>query len=343
MESLQERLADSMNQYDTLRVSSWTLEDYYGAVDHDDVFEAVAENLDASLDTGLLDKIKISRKIHDITLRQRLVEAKYHYAGGCCRGMFDYSTSNVILELRHAVESVQDPEAYFKALIGTYSPNVKNILLGRTNSSQTVLISDYAGYLLAMKMEVGVLENFFFNNSQLKGNPSVEGSFFEAKFFTLIQNSRDQQIKLYKKNENIQWDGGHVHPFDPGAPTLPSDKVWLKPIKFNQGGYDGLFVDKNTRLVRFIQLTIQQQHTFKYEFYNQAIKKLSDCLENSELKVEVYFVVPEKRIGEFRVPQNGHLQGCGAGANNATRTGGGRTDCVCKEWVHVVGMEWEKR
>ena len=63
--------------YDTFKVSSWVLEDYYTAVTNPLLFEAVVKKLDASFDTELLGK---SREEAQITLeqQQKLVEAKYH-------------------------------------------------------------------------------------------------------------------------------------------------------------------------------------------------------------------------------------------------------------------------
>ena len=59
-------------------------------------------------------------------------------------------------------------------------------------------------------------------------------------------------------------------PFGPFGPILNSGEVWSKPTKFNQGDTnDGLFVDRNKGLLRFVKFTIQKKHTFKYEFYTR--------------------------------------------------------------------------
>ena len=113
--------------------------------------------------------------------------------------MFQLSTSQLIAVLRFAVGSVPDPKSYFKVQVGTCAPHTKNTLLGRTgagDSTQTTLTSAYVGCLLSMKIGADVLPKSFFNSPCLKGNRSVEGWFFEAKFFCLIACSDGQVIPL---------------------------------------------------------------------------------------------------------------------------------------------------
>ena len=168
------------------------------------LFRAVAEKLDASLNTELLDKVKSGIEEIPIKDPKELIEAKHYYAGGFCRAMFNYSTSALIRFLRVAVKSVADPEAYFTALVGPHAPDTKNILLAEVDDSSVddssvagTLISDYVGYLLSMKINVHVLQEFFFNTPGLKENRSVEGWFFEAKFFSLVSRSQNQSITLF--------------------------------------------------------------------------------------------------------------------------------------------------
>lgn len=146
----------------------------------------------------------------------------------------------------------------------------------------------------------------------------------------------------FSDGEHIQWVGGHIIDFDPNEPNLREgvDRWWLKPIKFNQGGYDSILVDKGEGVIKFIQLTIQTTHTFKFEYYNQAIRSICGRLGESGLTVEVYFIVPRTLMRGFKIPADGHLEGCKGGADKATRSNEGREECVCWKWRHVAGMEW---
>ena len=101
--------------------------------------------------------------------------------------------------MANRIKSVADPEAYFTALVGPHAPDTNNILLAEVDDSSVAgtLISDYVGYLLSMKINVHVLQEFFFNTPGLKENRSVEGWFFEAKFFSLVSRSQNQSITLF--------------------------------------------------------------------------------------------------------------------------------------------------
>ena len=204
MQTIGEKIAHCATQYDFHMVHSWGLDDYYRAIEDSGLFRAVAEKLDASLNTELLDKVKSGIEEIPIKDRKELIEAKHYYAGGFCRGMFNYSTSALIRSLRVVVKSVADPEAYFTALVGPHAPDAKNILLAEVDDSSVddssvagTLISVYVGYLLSMKINVHVLQEFFFNTPGLKENRSVESWFFEAKFFSLVSRSQNQSITLF--------------------------------------------------------------------------------------------------------------------------------------------------
>ena len=77
-------------------------------------------------------------------------------------------------------------------------------------------------------------------------------------------------------------------------------------------------------LITFIQLTIQTTHTFKIEYYNQAINSIGVCLGKNDWKVEVYFIVPTELMYKFK---DGHLDGCRGGVNHTTRANLGSEEC----------------
>jgi hypothetical protein len=62
-------------------VWSWTLDEYHTAIEDDEVWRNVAPRLDAAT---VLPGEEMSRAA--------MVDAKYHYAGGSCRHMFDFDT-----------------------------------------------------------------------------------------------------------------------------------------------------------------------------------------------------------------------------------------------------------
>lgn len=153
----------------------------------------------------------------------------------------------------------------------------------------------------------------------------------------------------------VSWEPARVSRFDPQNPSLLSTpSMWLKPEKWNQGGYDAIFLDRRQNLLRFIQVTIQHNHDFKHEYYNSLIDKIGLQLKT----IEVYFVVPVDRLPVFRIPQNGHLRTCpcdikahlrgadgpGDGTGNGTgdETGevSGERRCLCVAWRKVAALDW---
>jgi len=194
------------------------------------------------------------------------------------------------------------------------------------------------------------VSSFFFNQPYLNNNRSVEGSFFEANFFSKIQIcSNGNPMELDTLDGSIKWPGGDLYSFNAQKIRLPDtpSSLWLKPVKYNQAGYDGLFLDRDTRLLRFIQVTIQTEHSFKWEHFNTTIRDLDKYLGGDFLKkFEIYFIVPQDKISAFSIPKDGHSGDCKGGVNNATRSAainGGQRECTCKDWRKVAGIPWGKK
>jgi len=60
-----------------------------------------------------------------------------------------------------------------------------------------------------------------------------------------------------------------VYTLDSDYPSFPNvSSMWLKPERWNQGGYDATFIDQRACLLRFAQVTISHKHDFKSEYFN---------------------------------------------------------------------------
>ncbi|KAF8424982.1 hypothetical protein EV426DRAFT_573701 [Tirmania nivea] len=278
----------------TFQVSSWLLEEYMEAIKDDNLFESVEKYLDAGV------TLPSNSSLSETARREALITSKYYFGGGFCRGVFEMSLKELTEYFDQAIQSIDNPEAYVLGYVGGHSPNVTNRLVGSMLNIEGVLknisISPYVARELAVMTFMGILVSKDF--------------FFEAKFFSLIRLTRpsgEERFQILTKDGMISWECSPVSRFDPENPSLPSTpSIWLKPEKWNQGGYDAIFIDHRQSLLRFIQVTIQHNHDFKYEYYNSVIDKIG--LEFK--KIEVYFVVPVKKLSVIKIPENGHLRTC---------------------------------
>jgi hypothetical protein len=136
----------------------------------------------------------------------------------------------------------------------------------------------------------------------------MDGWFLEMWFFASLD---EEDIKVYNIDENLEetWPKSAVINFDPtkmSPNTFELSPIWLKPLKWNQGGYDAVYVDKEKNLVRFIQITRSDTHSFKIEYFKGFLENLkqiaSEIKDRSLIEVknlEIYFLVPKAKFRGF--------------------------------------------
>ena len=116
-------------------------------------------------------------------------------------------------------------------------------------------------------------------------------------------------------------------------PVLP-DTIWLKPNKWNQGGYDAIYIDKANHLVRFVQVTAAHKHSFLIQYFRAWLIALVNSAESFEVeKVEIYFVVEKNQLGQFKIDR---IDGVGL-----LREWGWRMNKEV-DMVQIVGIEGPK-
>ncbi|KAJ3291398.1 hypothetical protein HDU76_007291 [Blyttiomyces sp. JEL0837] len=275
-------------------VDSWQLDEYVAAVQHENFFRRVEHNLDASIamDTDKGDKVE-------------MLKSKHYFAGGSSRFMFDYSTPTVVEQLNGAVAAVSDVVPYITATSGDLANGVINRLFSRVvikGVGKTGIISQYAASALAVQGGPSLVQNIS-NALQEMSNPWMNGWFLEMWFFANLQHGG---LKLYVRPEDlnpIAWPQSTVNIFNPDDLSAGfCMDTWLKPIKWNQGGYDAVFVDSKCGLVRFVQVTSKESHSLKLEYFHSLLSKkivqANDTWVTQAL--EICFIVP-KSLEEFRV------------------------------------------
>ena len=135
-------------------------------------------------------------------------------------------------------------------------------------------------------------------------NPILEGVLFEMLFFARIKQMPGPLKLTTSQGEDIEWSRCEVESFDPAdayeAGEKTKERVCLKPVAWNQGGYDAVIVDRSSKLVRFVQVTSRETHDLKLRYF-------SDCLDSLSIqgweqwKLEIVFVVPKDNVERFRV------------------------------------------
>ncbi len=105
---------------------------------------------------------------------------------------------------------------------------------------------------------------------------------------------------------------GTIDPSDPDPQKCPVTR-WLRPSKFNQGGFDGIFLQpsiegEKTGTVIFVQCTISSRHEAKLRYCNEFIQVAKKYSIFEAQAVEFYFIVPQSILRTFKI---GEIEGLG--------------------------------
>jgi hypothetical protein len=269
-------------------VYSWMEEEYLEAVRHPDFFNHIKTALDADL--------PIDSSPED------LVRSKFYFAGASARWMFLFSTNDVIQETDESVFKVSDIIPYIKGTTGDLSDNVRNRLFSSILAQngifrrKTSIISRFAAVMLAIKAGPELIRHLA-EVTRKNSNPSMDGWMLEMWFFASLRHGG---IKLSNKNGTefqIQAESD-IETLDVTSfPTLPENNgVWFKPSKWNQGGFDAIFLEKGKGLVKFVQVTGGDSHSFKIEFFYSFLLALGQSPQSFEVTdVEIFFIVDHKK------------------------------------------------
>ena len=295
-------------------VYSWIPDEFLEAIEDDDFFNSVKENLDAGIlqesvyEQSEGEESKVEQSDAD---RKDLVLAKYHFAGGSSRLMFSYTTEEAIKYLKEGVDSVKDISSYLDGYVGPTSEGVVNRLLGLLShdkkSTTTFITSEFVVLLCAEHMGPEKVIMYAQHLSQL-GNPALMGWVFEMLFFSILRD-RVEGVKMFdRNNKKHKWPKATPVRFDPltitaVTPILPAG-WWGQPVKWNQGGYDAVLINRvsenaEKHNVTFVQVASGVKHDLKLYCMHALLRRLQTFLPIG--KVEVVFVVPKGKIAAFEI------------------------------------------
>jgi hypothetical protein len=288
---------DDMMEIEQFSVSSWKEEEYLDAVKNDNFFNNVKNVLDANLN------IKSSR--------EDLVRSKLYYAGASARWMFHLPTKAVIGKTDESVSAVTDILPYIYGNIGDRSVNVVNRLLSSSitkyvgmsaRARKTSIISQFAAVMLAIQAGPELIRRLAEATHQ-HGNPSMDYWMFEMWFFASLCNGGVEVLDEHGGTID-KWLESNVTILDVNSfPALPDDNgAWFKPGKWNQGGYDAIYMNKGKGLVKLVQVASGDTHSFKIECFHKFLDSLAESSQSFKvMTLEIVFLVDQSKILAFKL------------------------------------------
>jgi hypothetical protein len=296
-------MSDVQMNLEEFFVYSWTEEEYMDAVKHEEFLNSVKNLLVADF---LWNNTTVSA-LQAETDTESLVLSKMYFAGGSARWMFFIPTKTVIESIEKSISHVQNVIPYIQGAVGDQSNDVVNRLFsasaksGNSFSRQSSIISQFAALLLAIKSGPDLIRSLK-DVTKYDSNPSMDGWMLEMWFFASIR----------KGGLVLSTGGGGTHSWPesniitnhfPDFSNLPAvGGVWLKPNKWNQGGYDAIYINKQLGLVRFAQVTGSDTHSFKIQYFHLFLKALSQSDQSFDIAtLEIFFVVHESKVSTFRI------------------------------------------
>jgi hypothetical protein len=262
---------------------SWRYEEYIEALANADFRASLAGKLNTveNTETEAIEKVR----------------KKFYYAGGSARFMFQYTTE----ELVEFIDRVMGCQSNIVELIeltrGNWTSDLRDTLISCYPVLQTFFITGnkeprklfnnrelVCGYVKHLIGDVVELETLLQQARWFHKNQAMLGWIFEEVFFKslwiaptgklqLESPDNDGEITILKSGSQPFWS------FDPDKPTVadcPSYE-WLRPKKYNQGGFDAVYLKPTHEASRegtamFIQCTIAWSHDAKLRFCGKFIE-----------------------------------------------------------------------
>ncbi|KAE9082567.1 hypothetical protein PF010_g21540 [Phytophthora fragariae] len=266
--------------------------------------------------------------------------------------MFDATTEDAIETLDTAIDEAPKIEPYLRCFAG--DSGAANSLLARYELPYELpynydvrLVSDYVVRKLATLMGPRLVRDF---KRACNANPSTRGFNLEAWFFAeLSHNDLAWSVYVESKLQQRQWGRSTIVFFDPDKYPIGvslDGPTWMAPAKWNQGGYDAVFIDKAEQLVRFVQVTRAEHHTFDPIYFVMLLNRLVAGGLNQVAVVELCFVVPMDRLKAFRPPLSQEdfektVEQVACSESRATWSSPEHTLKNCSAKVMVIGVKCE--
>ena len=292
------------NQY------SWKFEDYETALSNSEFKRSVATQLFPRTDTTALGSIPLEKLEADAPDN---LKAKYFYAGGCARFMFQHSTKTVEAELGRILESEVSIENLREVIHGCLPLPITEALanvFGFEHRDRD-LLSPYVKQKIAAKLGSRELCDIV---TVFPMGGSMKDWIFKEYFFLKLSNRAGRSLTLSNPTA-----GGAPRSRLPGGsracslfnPAFLTEEEcltgeWLRPVHFDQKGYDAIFLKprrtgakKGTAI--FVKCSVATSHGAQLSYCKDFLMQAEGRKIFKATHVEFYFVVPEYARDNFTI------------------------------------------
>jgi hypothetical protein len=239
-----------------------------------------------------------------------VVGKKHYYAGGSARWMFALTFQEMLANIEYHLGRVSNVNALWEGFVVGCSQQSNNHLMTRykkDKSFRVFLASKYVASCLLMTCAASAYRTAYIMAAQ-NGNPAFLSWVVEFDFISQMKScakkkglSQFEFVGVDQGTNSVAcvWDVPDVIDFDPDddfeKAAMPVG-TWLKPVKWNQEGYDltGLFCDDrdNTQLyLRFVQVTNTIEHIANMQHFKRLTDKVERKFEKA-VEVEIVLVSP---------------------------------------------------
>jgi hypothetical protein len=268
-----------------LSVDSWRLEEYNEAITCTKFTDKIKDMLVSGSDDVPNSDDGDGKKPPSLT---DIVEAKYYYAGGSARFMFEYTIPQLKQMLGNLCNRVGENawEHFAKGSISSSSPAAVNTLMQQFDAKATPL-SKYILFRAYEKCETDLVKSMKSVASQ-SSNPVLKGWVFELEQIDLIRLSLEsppEKKDYITNNTGLSFiphskSGFDEKQFEEGVSILETGGLVINCLKWNQGCFDVAFYQENTLVT--IQFTVAKKHSLKPMY----IRLLRDALLGRKISVD---------------------------------------------------------
>ena len=264
---------------------SWTWENYVTACKHEDFYKQIKPFLSQKRTYTKMDKL----------------ESKFFMAGSSARWMFSFKCSELEDEIKNHLSRVINKEWILSDVSGNNCDGAVGHLRFEDRKGNVSFVSRYVLITVAKTCELSFIrEAYAFTAAH--HNPAFKGWIVEFDFLGQLHSALRHKTKLVvrKGDQELHLPVTGIKYVDPDAAdsNLQNLKkhagLWLVPIRWNQGGYDAVYISGDT--VIFVQITCSKRHDLKLQYMNNLFDLLCPPREHTSASIkwksDVWFVVP---------------------------------------------------
>jgi hypothetical protein len=131
-------------------------------------------------------------------------------------------------------------------------------------------------------------------------NKALDGWFFEVLFFVRLRKGALVLTELGSI------EGSSYEVFSPESfPILGVNQtIWLKPARYNQGGYDAVFVDISKKVIQVFQIASGMNHAFDIGHFRVLMDNFYQSnihFKDIKFELEIIYVVDSKKLEKFAI------------------------------------------